>query len=188
MLNKFDSGFGASSSGSIKASVYVGDTCHDSTQTTITTGLKSGAVGKQVELWVPAYQMLEDIEANYAESHMKTITFNNYYQFNLKSIEPGGDFVHLVSNGISSLKSCLIVPLLSSLNNNVMVGGSAVFHQYYRYGYQIFNNEFFNIFGINGNESPVQLILNLGLKNLFTMLTVRVFLKNNNKPTVRYKL
>jgi hypothetical protein len=58
---------------------YVGDTCHDSTQTTLTIGLQSGAVGKQVEFLVPAYQMLEDIEANYAESHMKTITFNDYY-------------------------------------------------------------------------------------------------------------
>ena len=43
----------------------------------ITTGLSTGAVGKQVELWVPAFQMLEDIESNYAESNMKTITFHD---------------------------------------------------------------------------------------------------------------
>ena len=80
---------------------------------------------------------------------------------------------HLVSNGISNLKACLIVPFLSSLNNNVnvfddglpqsfahiyqfniMVGGSNVLHQDSRYGYQQFNYEFFNEFGINGNQSP----------------------------------
>ena len=74
MLNNFVSGFGSSTAGTIRASVYVGDTCHDSTQKNITiaANLPIGAVGKQVELWVPAYQMLEDIDANYAESHMKT--------------------------------------------------------------------------------------------------------------------
>ena len=56
MLNNFVSGFGVSSAGTIRASVYVGDTCHDSIQKSITTGLLTGAVGKQVELWVPAYQ------------------------------------------------------------------------------------------------------------------------------------
>ena len=79
----------------------------------------------------------------------------------------------MVSNGISNLKSCLIVPLLNSLNNNVnvfddglpqsfahinnfdvLVDGSNVLHQDSRYGYQQFNNEFFNEFGINGNQSP----------------------------------
>jgi hypothetical protein len=175
MLNNFTSGFTASTAGTIRASVYVGDTCHDSTQKNITIAstFPSGAVGKQVELWIPAYQMLEDIELNYAESHMKTITFNDYYQFSLKGVGSGESFNHLVSNGISNLKSCLIVPLLNSLNNNVnvfddglpqsfahinnfnvMVGGSNVLHQDSRYGYQQFNNEFFNEFGINGNQSP----------------------------------
>ena len=81
MLNNFTSGFGASTAGTIRTSVYVCDTCHDSTQKTITVAstLPTGAVEKQVELWVIAYQMLEDIETNYAKSHMKTITFNDYY-------------------------------------------------------------------------------------------------------------
>ena len=173
MLNNFTAGFAGSIGGSVRASVYVGDTCHDSIQKTITSGLLTGAVGKQVELWVPAYQMLEDIETNYAESHMKTITFNDYYQFSLKGVGSGESFNHLVSNRISNLKSCLIVPLLNSLNNNVnvfddglpqsfahinnfnvMVGGSNVLHQDSRYGYQQFHNDFFNEFGINGNQSP----------------------------------
>jgi hypothetical protein len=32
MLNNFVSGFGASTAGTIRSSVYVGDTCHDSTK------------------------------------------------------------------------------------------------------------------------------------------------------------
>ena len=38
-------------------------------------------------------------------------------------------------------------------NFNVLVGGSNVLHQDSRYTYQQFNNEFFNEFGVNGNQS-----------------------------------
>jgi hypothetical protein len=65
--------------------------------------------------------MLPDMEAYYGINHKKVITYNDYYQFSLKSIQPGDTFNHLVSNGIANLKACLIVPFLSSLNNNVNV-------------------------------------------------------------------
>ncbi len=188
MLNNFASGFNNSSAGTLRTSVYVGDTCHDSIQGNITAGLSTGAVGKQVELWVPAYQMLPEIEDDYNNNHVKFLTFNDYYQFSLKGVASGESFNHLVSNSISNLKSILIVPLLSTVNNtktvndvtinfglnnnvnvfddglpqsfahinnfNVLVGGSNVLHQDSRYTYQQFNNEFFNEFGINGNQSP----------------------------------
>jgi len=173
MLNNFVSGFGASTAGTIRTSVYVGDTCHDSTQKSVAPGILTGAVGKQVELWVPSYQMLVDVDRDYSNGHQKIISYNDYYQFSLKNVAAGGTFNHLVSNGIANLKACLIVPMLSTLNNNVnvfddglpqsfahinqfniMVGGSNVLHQDSRYGYQQFNNEFFNEFGINGNQSP----------------------------------
>jgi hypothetical protein len=56
MLNNFTDGFGASTDGTLRTSIYIGDTCHDSIQKTITAGLYTGGVGKQVELWVPAYK------------------------------------------------------------------------------------------------------------------------------------
>ena len=174
MLNNWDYGFYGSKQNTIlRTSIYVGDTCYDSTQKSITDGLSTGSVGKQVELWVPAYQMLVDVDRDYSNGHNKIITYNDYYQFSLKGVTAGGTFNHLVSNGIANLKACLIVPMLSTLNNNVnvfddglpqsfahinqfniMVGGSNVLHQDSRYGYQQFNNEFFNEFGINGNQSP----------------------------------
>ena len=173
MLNNFTAGFASSEGGTLRASVYVGDTCHDSTQKTVTNnGLTTGGVGKQVELWVPAYQMLPDVEMNYAQNHLRDISYFDYYQFTLKGIESGASFNHLVSNGISNLKAVLIIPQLNSLNNNVnvfddglpqlmghinnfnvLVRGSNVLHQDSRYTYQQFNNEFFNEFGINGNQS-----------------------------------
>ena len=116
--------------------------------------------------------MLPDVEMNYAQNHLRDISYFDYYQFTLKGIESGASFNHLVSNGISNLKAVLIIPQLNSLNNNVnvfddglpqlmghinnfnvLVGGSNVLHQDSRYTYQQFNNEFFNEFGINGNQS-----------------------------------
>ena len=173
MLNNFADGFAGSSAGTLRASVYVGDTCHDATQKSVTNnGLSTGGVGQQVELWVPAVQMLEDVEMNYSQNHLRDVSYFDYYQFTLKNVASGESFNHLVSNGISNLKAVLIVPQLQSLNNNVnvfddglpqlmghinnfnvLVGGSNVLHQDSRYTYQQFNNKFFNEFGVNGNQS-----------------------------------
>ena len=192
MLNNFIDGFAASPAGTLRVSAYVGDTCHDSVQKSVTSqGLTTGGVGKQVELWVPAYQMLPDVEFKYSDNHNRDISYFDYYQFTHKNIASGESFNHLVSNGISNLKAVFIVPFLSTTNTksvtvgdvttvttvgvnnnvnlfddggpqlmahinnfNVLVGGSNVLHQDSRYTYQQFNNEFFNEFGINGNQSP----------------------------------
>jgi hypothetical protein len=93
MLNNWTDGFSNSDANTtLRTSVYVGDTCYDSVQKSITTGLSTGAVGKQVELWVPAYQMLPDMEKDYANNHKKVITYNDYYQFSLKGIPSGDTF------------------------------------------------------------------------------------------------
>jgi len=174
MLNNITDGFNGAGAGTLRASVYVGDTCYDSQQKSVTnSGLESGKVGKQVELHVQAVQMLPDIDVNYAQNHLRDVSYYDYYQFTLKNIAAGDSFNHLVSNGISNLKSVLIIPLLNSLNNNVnifddgqpqllshinnfnvLVGGTNVLMQDSRYTYQSFNNEFFNEFGVNGNQSP----------------------------------
>jgi len=174
MLNNIASGFQGAGGGTLRASVYVGDTCYDYQEKTVTNGaLTTGAVGKQVELHVQAVQMLPDIEVNYAQNHLRDVSYYDYYQFTLKNIAFGESFNHLVSNGISNLKSVLIIPLLNSLNKNVnifddiqpqllshinnfnvLVGGTNVLMQDSRYIYQSFNNEFFNEFGVNDNQSP----------------------------------
>ena len=171
MLNNLTDGFDSAPAGVVRASVYVGDTCHDSTQKGF-TGVSIGKVGKQVELHVQAVQMLPDIESNYAQNHLRDISYHDYYQFTHKNIAGGESFNHLVSNGISNLKAVLIIPQLNSLNNNVnvfddglpqlmghinnfnvLVGGVNVLMQDSRYTYQSFNNEFNNEFGVNGNQS-----------------------------------
>ena len=118
MLNNVADGFNGATAGTLRASVYVGDTCYDTTQRTTGT-LATGGVGKQVELHVQAVQMLPDIESNYAQNHMRDVSYHDYYQFSLKNVASGESFNHLVSNGISNLKAVLIIPHLNTLNNNV---------------------------------------------------------------------
>jgi hypothetical protein len=126
--------------------------------------------------------MLPDVEMSYAQNHLRDISYYDYYQYGLKNVASGESFNHLVSNGISNLKTVLIIPQLNSLNNNVnafddglpqlmghinnsnnLVGGSNVLHQDSRYTYQQFNNEFHNEFGINGNQSTGFVLLGLNL-------------------------
>jgi len=171
MLNNVAEGFDGATAGTVRASVYVGDTCYDTTQRTAGV-LATGGVGKQVELHVQAVQMLPDIESNYAQNHLRDVSYHDYYQFSLKNIASGESFNHLVSNGISNLKAVLIVPLQATRNNNVnifddglpqlmghmnnfnvLVGGSNILHADARYTYQSFNNELYNDFGVNGNQS-----------------------------------
>ena len=171
MLNNITDGFNGAPSGTLRASVYIGDTCHDSIQKGFTNA--TGSVGKQVELHVQAVQMIPDMETSYVLNHVRDVSYHDYYQFTLKNIVGGDSFNHLVSNGISSLKAVLIVPQLNSKNNNVnvfddglpqsmghinnfnvLIGGLNVLMQDSRYTYQSFNNEFFNEFGVNGNQSP----------------------------------
>ena len=103
MLNNWDTGFtGSSVNTTLRTSIYVGDTCYDSVQKSITTSLSTGAVGKQVELWVPAYEILPVMQEDYSNNHKKVITYNDYYQFSLKGVPAGDTFNHLVSNGIAN--------------------------------------------------------------------------------------
>jgi len=78
MLNNVSDGFNGATAGTLRASVYVGDTCYDTTQTAF-AGVSTGGVGKQVELHVQAVQMLEDIENNYAQNHLRDVSYHDYY-------------------------------------------------------------------------------------------------------------
>jgi hypothetical protein len=50
MLNNWDTGFtGSEGNTNLRTSIYVGDTCYDTTQKSVATGVSTGAVGKQVD-------------------------------------------------------------------------------------------------------------------------------------------
>ena len=156
----------------IAVSLYVGDKCYASSQTGI-AGVASGNVGNQVQLWVQSCQMKEAIETDYINTNaIKTVKYLDYYQYTINDIGASSTFNKLVSNGVSNLKSILIVPFTADKKENtspidsglpkpyghlgnlqVLVGGSNVLANDLRYSFHTFAQEFLNSFGVNGNES-----------------------------------
>lgn len=152
-------------------SVYVGDKCYNSEQDAVAS---KGAVGTQVQLWLPAVQMRESIEQDYLSSNaMKMVKYMDYYQYTINGVQAGETFNKLVSNGVSNLKAVLVVPMSATgrqhqsplddgrpqpyghINNfQVLVGGSNVLGNDMRYSFHAFLQEFINSHGVNGNESP----------------------------------
>ena len=49
-------------------------------------------------------EVLPNIENNYAQNHLRDVSYQDYYQYTLRNIADGGkgSYNHLVSNGISN--------------------------------------------------------------------------------------
>jgi len=96
--------------------VSVGATCLDSTLSSNATvyPIASGTLGKSVTLYVPTYVFNPIFESAYISSPIKPVAYTDVYQYQVTNISAnGGSFNNLISNGISSLKSVLIVPFYS---------------------------------------------------------------------------
>lgn len=152
----------------IEASVYVGDTCLQAQ-----AGQQQGRVGKSVELHLASYQMRPDVEENYISQNLvKTVKYEDYYQYSIQNVASGQPLNKLLSNGVSNLKSVLVVPYsatqpenqgsfadglphkFSHISNfNCLVGGASVLPQNARYTYQSFVEQFHTSFGVNSQES-----------------------------------
>ena len=160
----------------MEASVYVGNKCLSPLQKDL-ANVGTGMVGTQVQLFVPAVQMKPEIEQDYfATNRVKEVKYNDYYTFtiNKESAKAGQSFNKLLSNGITDLKSVIIVPFSTDLNKEnenplrdglskpyghftnlqVLVGGLNVMASELRYTHQSFTQEILNSFGVNANESP----------------------------------
>ena len=113
--------------GSGNAVVYlinlsVGSTCLNSTM--VTNGAGSGAVGKNIYLYLPAYSFNPLFESAYLSSPIKSIKYTDIYQYQVSNIGGGnGSFNQLITNGIANIKSVLIVPLYASSSNPVGLAG-----------------------------------------------------------------
>jgi hypothetical protein len=113
-------GVGLPASLSFIASIAVGADCINTTQRT-GTGLVSGAV-RNCQLIVPAYQMNPVFESSYLSNPIRKITYDDIYSYQVLNIGANsGNFNQLLTNGISGLKSILVVPIHSpaAVNGNI---------------------------------------------------------------------
>ena len=69
-----------------------------------------GALGRSIQLYVPAYTFNPSFESAYLSSPVKTIKYTDVYQYQVVSVVAGAQFNQLLTNGIAGIKSVLILP------------------------------------------------------------------------------
>lgn len=99
--------------GSYIASVSVGGRCLNQTQAALPNVL-TGQCGQSIYLYVPAYTFNPVFETAYLSSPIKRIAYEDVYQYQVLNVGAGASFNNLLTNGISNLKSVLIIPFFSS--------------------------------------------------------------------------
>lgn len=164
-----------------RISLNVGNTILDPTQKNeiTATGLSTTtSLGQSCQLYIPAYTFNPSYEEAYLSRPTKTIQYSDIYQFT--TAETTGSFNFLISNGISNVKSILVLPYFSKIhstidhpvwtspfdpagagptspltsvitNFQVVMAGQNMFYNTQKYGFEQFLNQFVGVNSINGN-------------------------------------
>jgi len=166
--------------GSVRADLSVGNTCLDNTLAGY-AGTTTGNIGRSIQLHVSSYVLNPSLEAAYisAGSNRKVV-YDDVYSFTIRGVDPNQNVNQLITSGIRGIKSVLLVPMLASdangginefqsvqsscgggdvamlhglTNFNVQVGGVSQLQNSARYGYELFNEQFYGVNAVNAGQS-----------------------------------
>ena len=98
--------------GAYIASISVGSKCLNTTQKAIAT-TQDGTISQNIYMYTPMYSMAPVFESSYLSSPVKTISYSDYYQYQIINIQAGSTFNQLISNGIAGIKSVTVMPFYS---------------------------------------------------------------------------
>lgn len=93
--------------------ISVGGTCLN-TQISSSSNTQKSPLSQSVYLYVPAYTFNNPFEQAYLSQSVKTIKYTDVYQYQVLNIGSGGQINNLITNGISNVKSVLVLPFYSS--------------------------------------------------------------------------
>jgi hypothetical protein len=101
------------------ASIAVGADCLNQTQRT-GTQLVSGFM-RNVTLITPSYQFNPVYEKMYLETPIREVVYNDLYSYQVYGVGTGTNFNSILTNGISGLKSIVVMPVHSpaAINGNI---------------------------------------------------------------------
>jgi hypothetical protein len=99
-------------SNSYNFSIAVGAKVLSSSQTTV-TGIGQSPMLGSVMLNIPSYVYNPIYEQAYLSSSVKTIVYNDLYQYQVLNVQPGQTFNNLITNGISGIQTVLVLPFYS---------------------------------------------------------------------------
>jgi len=163
--------------GSYIASIAVGRTCLNTTQTS--GGLVGvSPLGGSILLNVPAYTFNPVFETSYLSSPVKKVCYTDIYQYQIvNQIAAGATYNNLITNGIANIKSVLVLPFYQASANgnlsplaspfdtagggttsplclqtqfNIQVSGQNAIYNTERYSYEQFLNQLYGQNAVNG--------------------------------------
>lgn len=104
----------AANDSTIRISLNVGNKLIDSTQQSripsLTTGLNTSCF-----LHVPMFTFNPSFESAYLSRPTKTIVYTDLYEYTTAEVPAAGQFNFLITNGISNIKSCIVLPMESKI-------------------------------------------------------------------------
>jgi hypothetical protein len=113
---------------SMRVTLNVGKTVIDTVQkSTLTTANadSSSSLSSSCILNVPAYTFNPSFEEAYLSQPVKTIMYSDIFQYTTPSVDTSGAaFNFLITNGISNIKSVLVIPMLKNIGASATASGT----------------------------------------------------------------
>lgn len=165
--------------GNYTVSLSVGATPLLSSQVAV-AGVTNSPLGRNITLNVPSFVFAPPFEAAYLASQVKTVQYEDLYQYQVLSVSAGAQFNNLISNGISSISKVLVLPYFTSAANGgvsplyspfdaagtgvtsplclltnfqVVVSGQNALYNTQKYSYQQFIEQLAGCNSINGDQT-----------------------------------
>lgn len=178
----------AASNGSVAAFGYVGNYTVSlsvgavpllSSQVAV-AGVTNSPLGRNVTLNVPSFVFSPAFEAAYLASQIKTIEYEDIYQYQVLSVSAGATFNNLITNGIANISKVLVLPFFTTAANagisplyspfdaagtgvtsplclltnfQVVVSGQNALYNTQKYSYQQFIEQLSGCNSINGDQT-----------------------------------
>jgi hypothetical protein len=116
-------GIGANTSANLiisqnyRVNLSVGGVCLDQILAS-KTGISQG-FSKSIQLYIPSYTFNPVFEQAYLSSPVKQIKYSDVYQYQVINVPAGTLYNNLLTNGISNIKSVLLLPFFSTTSSSV---------------------------------------------------------------------
>ena len=160
-------------------SLSVGATVLLSSQSSL-TNVTSSPLGRNITLNVPSFVFAPAFEAAYLASQVKTIEYEDIFQYQVLNVAANGQFNNLLTNGIANISKVLILPYFTTTDNGgvnplyspfdaagtgvtsplclltnfqVLVSGQNALYNTQKYSYQQFVEQLAGCNSINGDQT-----------------------------------
>lgn len=160
-------------------SLSVGATPLLSSQVAV-AGVQNSPLGRNITLNVPSFVFAPAFESAYLASQVKTIQYEDIYQYQVLNVAAGAQFNNLITNGISDISKVLVLPYFTTAANSgvnplyspfdaagtgvtsplclltnfqVVVSGQNALYNTQKYSYQQFIEQLAGCNSINGDQT-----------------------------------